>query len=249
MPMRLLLSCLVLLLTACSEQSPPPKVKSKVSVGMPTDAALPVEKLKGTYTGEFRGSPISITLHYISGSRISGYNIHLGLKRNLSGTVSTAGGKLRLLLNEPGTNPYDGSFDLLLDTTTLRGQGTWKSSQDGKEVSFTFTKQVYAEEAGPLYSLFTDSLQNSIELNPDGSCIYNVMRQDSTAPGQPVLLRGNYELKKDSTVVIYWQQNEVLPSRKSVFRLYRIVFEGEEEDEYPLYGLKGEGKDFSQNFD
>lgn len=64
--------------------------------------------VEGLYAGTFKGAPISIILNYITEKRASGYNIHKGLKRNLSGTLSAAIAGWHLVLNEPGTNEYDG---------------------------------------------------------------------------------------------------------------------------------------------
>ena len=97
-------------------------VQSKTLVTLPS----PPEQLKGTYIGDFKGSPIAITLNYVSGTHASGYNVHKGLTRNISGTIEPASsGFLRLQLSEPGNNQYDGKFDLLVDTAKLVGKGTW----------------------------------------------------------------------------------------------------------------------------
>jgi hypothetical protein len=224
-----------------AEQTPASKLMAASKV------PVTAENIKGTYSGDFKGSPIAITFRYVSGNRISGYNIHNGLKRNMSGSISLEGRSWHIQVNEPGTNPSDGSFDLQVDTSTWTGKGRWMPFKKGEATSFNFTKHQIA--SGSIYSVFVDSLQNSIELKEDGSCVYNVLQNDSLSTAQQVTVRGNFKILQDSTVLVYWQKNDLFASQKSTFKLYRVAFEGEENDEYRVYGLKGEGKEFTQLFD
>src|SRR5829696_6629260 len=103
------------LLASCNQvkkEDEVPVVKGKTFVTLP----VAPEKVKGTYIGDFKGSPIAITLNYVSDNHASGYNIHKGLTRNVSGTVEASENGLHLVLEEPGNNQYDGKFDLVIDT-------------------------------------------------------------------------------------------------------------------------------------
>jgi hypothetical protein len=236
----------VITLVSCNQSRSAEQTSSAKLVSI-NEMPVAAEKIQGTYSGDFKGSPIAITFRYISGNRISGYNIHNGLKRNIIGSISLEGGGLHIQVNEPGTNPYDGRFDLLIDTGSWTGKGKWVPFKKGEEAAFSFTRHQIA--SGSIYSVFVDSLQNSIELKEDGSCVYNVLQNDSLSTAQQVTVRGNYKILQDSTVLIYWQKNDLFVSQKSTFKLYRIPYEGEENDEYPIYGLKGEGKEFAQLLD
>src|SRR5688572_14078880 len=95
-------------LTACNDQKtePPVAVKGKTLVTLPVNP----DKVEGTYIGDFKGSPIAITLNYVSDKHVTGYNVHKGLTRNVSGTIEAKEDGLHLQLSEPGNNPYDGVF-------------------------------------------------------------------------------------------------------------------------------------------
>lgn len=212
-----------------------------------TLASLPVapERIKGTYIGDFKGSPIAITLNYVSDNHASGYNVHKGLTRNVSGTVeATPSGRLRLQLEEPGNNQYDGTFLLLLDTSTWSGKGTWQPFKKGEAANFEFKKKASASEEDQYGMTFTDSLQNYITLKPDGSCTYTYLT-DTTNTGQEVTIRGNYTKGKQA-VTIFWQKNDVFP-QKSVFKL--IETKPYDDEEYIEKALKGEGRVFTQMWD
>lgn len=163
-------------------------------------ATLPIapEKIKGTYIGDFKGSPIAITLNYVGDRHASGYNVHKGLTRNVSGTIEATANGLHLVLEEPGNNQYDGKFDLVIDTVKWNGKGTWKPFKKGEDASFSFAKQMGASEEEQWGITFTDSLQNYITLKPDGSCTYNYLT-DTTKTGQELTVRGNYSKEKIPT--------------------------------------------------
>src|SRR5690349_17627130 len=110
----LLLAATALYIFSCQEapREEAPLVKAQTLVALP----LPPEKIKGIYSGSFKGSPISLVLNFVSHRHASGYNVHKGLTRNLSGTVEFRSGRLHLSLAEPGNNIYDGQFDLEIDT-------------------------------------------------------------------------------------------------------------------------------------
>lgn len=228
------------LLYACKEapKTETAAVKGKSLLTLPINP----EKAKGMYAGEFKETPISLVLNYVSHRHASGYNVHKGLMRNLSGTIEFANGKLHLQLSEPGNNPYDGKFDLLLDTATWNGTGQWKPMKKGKETSFSFRKRILKEGEPDFDQIYMDSLSNYITLKPDGSCTY-VYTTDSTSTAQQNTVRGSYQQEK-GTVTIYWQKNDIFPSGKSVFKMSKE--KPFPEEDYTLESLKGEGKVFSE---
>lgn len=242
----LLLACSLFILISCNNKQEDQfitAVKGKTLIELPV---VP-EKIIGTYIGDFKGSPISITLNYVFGGHASGYNIHKGLKRNITGTIDFENNQLHLQLSEPGNNPYDGKFDLTIDTATWKGKGDWKPLKKGDEVTFNFQRQrsFRNDEGGfdPFNSIYMNEGGNYIQLNTNGSCVYSYLT-DSTKTGQSITIRGNYSLSKDSTLTIFWQKNDVFPSGKSAFKMK--TDHPDKESDYSVLMLKGNGKTFTQ---
>jgi len=107
----------------------------------PTDPSVFI----GTYTGMFSGSAIVIYLETVQDGKAIGYNIHRNLKRPLSGTYEAVSGAsyYKFVLNEPGDNEFDGSFEMMIDTVQFSGNGIWKPKPQSKlsPISFSFTKE------------------------------------------------------------------------------------------------------------
>ena len=237
------LFAILCIVASCSNnktEEKPAVIKGKTLSTLP----VPPERIKGTYIGDFKGSPIAITLNYVSNNHASGYNVHKGLTRNVSGTVEASKDGLHLVLEEPGNNQYDGKFDLIIDTTKWIGKGTWKPFKKGEDVSFSFRKQVTANEEEQWPTTYTDSLMNDLTLKPDGSCTYTYLT-DTTKTGQEITVRGNYT-KEKKIITIYWQKNNVFP-QKSVFKI--IESKPYKDEDYIETSLKGEGRLFTQIWD
>jgi len=239
------LSCIAmvaLLFSACKQNDSTSIIKSAAPVT--TDSII------GTYSGDFNGSPIAITLRYVSGKHVSGYNMHKGLKRNMAGTMELEGKQLHFHLSEPGTNKYDGVFDFLLDTTSWKGNGTWQAMHlNNGTVSFTLKKQ-FLEDAEWSWGVFRDTLGNYLMLKRDKSCEYSYVADDSTSKGQAVVVTGTFKFEKDSIIVIDWQPNEIFPSRKSVFPIIkRYEKDDPDRERPPLKNIYILGKEFSEFYD
>ena len=232
--------CVVTSCTNNKTDEKPAVIKGKAFSTLP----VPPERIKGTYIGDFKGSPIAITLNYVSSNRASGYNVHKGLTRNISGTIEASKDGIHLVLEEPGNNQYDGKFDLIIDTMKWTGMGTWKSFKKGEETSFNLRKQISEKEEDQWPATYTDSLMNDLTLKPDGSCTYTYLT-DTTKTGQEITFRGNYT-KEKNTITIYWQKNNVFP-QKSVFKI--IETKPYKDEDYIEKSLKGEGRLFTQMWD
>lgn len=208
---------------------------------VPVDA----EKITKVYTGDFKGSPISIELDYIAGKRVCGHNIHKGLRRNMSGSIMLDGGRLHLVMQEPGTNEYDGVFDMWLDTATKKMQGTWKAFS-GNERSGTLFN--LSEGRNDYFAHFYDTTGVDLLMNQNGSCVYSYLVNDSTDAAQQLSFSGSYKLSSDSSLItFFWQPNEVFPSRKSVFSVTKNTASDDEPTE--LMTLTGEGKVLHETYD
>ena len=202
-----------------------------------------VEKLKGLYSGTFDGSPISISINYVSGKNVSGYNVHKGLKRNMRGTMDPFGSQIKLMLDEPGNNRYDGHFEMFIDTASLSGKGTWKPKNDSslktKDFSFTKNKDVENEGYGYLQTLWSDTLNRSIELKYNGTAIFAYYSAKGTPQEQLQNFNGNWQ-QKDDSVIIFWQPNNIFPTRRSSFFVMRIKEWNGSDSIFYIDGLKGE---------
>lgn len=202
---------------------------------------LPVnaDSLTDFYRGDFKGAPISVTLEYIAGKRVCGYNIHKGLRRNMSGTIMLDGGRLHLIMEEPGTNMYDGVFDMWLDTTTHQLEGKWKPLSGSKEVGATSFKLARNDHETE-FVYYKDSTGAGLTLEPDGSCEFTYTINDSTEAVQQLTVKGTFKHSADrKTVTCYWQPNEVLPSRTSVFTFFT---KRDEENDADIEMISGEGR-------
>src|SRR4051794_15914073 len=92
------LFAMISLLISCNNKTEEQTVavKGKTLVTLPESP----EKVRGAYIGDFKGSPIAITLNYVSDTHASGYNVHKGLTRNITGPIEATENGLHLLLSE-----------------------------------------------------------------------------------------------------------------------------------------------------
>lgn len=197
-------------------------------------------QLQGIYTGPFDGSPISIAINYVSGKNISGYNVHKGLKRNIRGTLEPMGSQFKLVLDEPGDNQYDGHFELVIDTASYSGQGTWTPKNDAtlKKKTFTLTKKKN-EDYNELATSWADTLNRSIMLKDDGAATFSYYTNRGTAQEQMETISGSWQQKKDS-VLVFWQPNSVLPSRRSAFFINKVHSDNKNDTIMYIDNLRGE---------
>jgi hypothetical protein len=206
------------------------------------------DTLKGIYYGEFSGSPISVVLNYVNQNHAVGYNIHKGLKRNISGTHTKMDGKIIFTLNEPGDNKYDGVFTLQINPSTFEVLGDWlPNSKDLKPKKFTLKKRILHDRDTIIgennftnfLSDVSDSLGN-ISFDQDGSCNYTFISILDTVERkeQEFKIKGNWKFW-NKTVEISWEANKVFPSRKSTFFIneleYGLSLVGEKRELYPTY--------------
>lgn len=93
---------------------------------------------------------ISIQIDYIKGDSVYGKSVCAGNERPVRGIAKADTGNLiRIILNEPGDHPYDGSFSLLLnmDSTDLSGSWTpYNTQMESKRVQLKGIEFNYAPE-------------------------------------------------------------------------------------------------------
>ena len=201
-----------------------------------------IQKLKGLYNGTFDGTPISISINYVNGINISGYNVHKGLKRNMRGNIEPFGSQFKLTMDEPGTNKYDGRFEIFIDTASFIGKGTWQSINDSllKKKNFTLTKN-NTDNYNQLAAAWSDSLGRILNMNMDGSTQFSYYTGKGTPQEQLQIIAGNWQEKNDS-VIVFWQPNTVFPSRRSSFWIKKEKVEGD--STIYINGLVGENADW-----
>ena len=181
-------------------------------------------------------------LTYVNENHAIGYDIHKGLKRNISGTHSVDGDYIVMLLNEPGDNKYDGKFKLKIDKKTFDVLGDWSPvSSTLKGKMFTLTKRVTKESDSLInennfserFGFVSDTL-GEMSFERDGSCTYTYVPvlDAEERREQEITVKGNWSLF-NKTVNITWEQNTVFTSGESEFTI--------REEEYS-YSLVGENR-------
>ncbi len=185
--------------------------------------AYAYEQLEGVYSGDFGGSVIHMTVRKVTGRNAVGYTVHKGLKRNFSGMMEPAVNGFHFVLKEPGNNPYDGIFDIVIDTIDFGVNGNWtpkNATKAGKQV-FRLERNSkfknYAQEGDPTPRTFYDS-SSTLSFKADGLCTYAFYPDDPNAPNnQLVTIRGNWVLK-DNAFNIEWEKNNVMPNRTCILK-------------------------------
>ncbi|SFW87977.1 hypothetical protein [Chitinophaga sancti] len=218
------------LFCACksSTSSPPATDSTTLAVSKPADG------LTGLYTGDFNGKKIYITINYARNNHLAGYNVLLGLRRNVSGSYKTTKDGIDVILNEPGDHPFDGKFTIHLDAAGEKGSGQWVPLNNSKLAgkSFSVVKIIQTEGKGngfeADYPLGGD--HRDINFKSDGSAILNYYPQidDSTFAQQMITVRGTWERKGDS-LYVNWEKKGDQPTPAT---LYTITYEGENDTRF-----------------
>jgi hypothetical protein len=239
-------ACLCIsLFSECSSTGTPSKKDS-------TSAVVPLStSVQGLYKGDFDGSPIYININYSSGKHIGGYNVHKGLRRNLSGTIQQGASGWELLLSEPGDHAFDGKFKLVFDANFVTAKGQWNPTNtlSLKEKKFTISR--VEPTATDNYEDFTpDNTYSSdhadISFDKDGSCLFHFYDKitDSTFVDQMTTARGTWE-KKDSSITVNWQKNEHWDKTSSTFDIH---YSKSDDGSQYMTGITGEGHEFNMSF-
>lgn len=238
------LIAVMVLLTSCSE-SKKEETKDKKSNNEP-DLIFQYDKLEGVYEGDFGGKgDIRIVLRHVTGTHAVGYDLHKGLRRNISGKMNPDGSSFTFRLMEPGDNPYDGEFNFKIDTTTFKLTGNWKPGNNAqlKAKNFTLTRIAGGLDTTHSYSegmmdIMFDTLGAEYHFEENGLLIYRYYPrdEDEAATQQYEEIKGNWK-KTDKEYIIDWQKNTIFPAQRSIFK---IVPYPESEGNY--YYLEGEGR-------
>lgn len=242
MKKRLLLSGAIITLFSCHTK---PEQSSKIDKSTSNETILfDYNRLTGSYEGDFEGTgDIRIVLRHVTGTHAVGYDLHKGLRRNISGKMEPAANGFKFHLQEPGDNPFDGIFDFSIDTTTFMMSGTWapvnnknlstKKYNLAKQTKGTDSARTSVNMEGPMF----DSTGAEYYFEEGGLCIYRYYtdKNDPANKSQYEEIKGNWK-KTATEYIIDWQKNTVFPNTRSIFK---IVPYPELED---TYYLEGEGR-------
>ena len=214
--------------------------------GKPAESAFPVDYrynlLQGVYSGDFGGSIIHLSLRLVTGRNAVGYTVHKGLKRNFSGAMEVAENGFHFLLKEPGNNPYDGVFDIKLDTSSLTITGNWtpKNNKDLKQVNFVLKKEDdntdISEESN---GTFMDSTA-TLTLNASGQCAYEFYDVINGVRSQQFKsVKGSWH-KQGDTYCITWAKNTELAEGTAALKIDRV--QPDPQNAYTVPCLKFNGR-------
>ena len=243
--MRICIPVLAIIIISFSCNQPVPK--ATVPVSTPVSTAYKYDTLEGVYSGDFGGSEIRIVLTHVTGIHAMGFDLHKGLRRNISGMMKANGNSFIFMLNEPGDHQFDGKFNFTIDTATFTLSGTWAPLNDKALSEKTFTLKKLLDTGMNQYEQFTvwsDSI-GYFNLDKSGLCIYEFYPViNGKEAEQLVRIKGTWS-RNDSVYTIDWETNTVFSSRKSIFirRLEKI----DTADEYGYPTLFGEGRKLRQD--
>lgn len=108
------------------------------------------EPAVGYWVGMFGKNKINIAIAEVKEGKALGYTVCAGNYRPITGTATDSDGSYKFIMNEPGTDKYDGHFEFTIDTTKPLLTGTWAPFQKGivGEKTYELEKATYAYQPG-----------------------------------------------------------------------------------------------------
>jgi|GEM_PF-2784245 len=102
--------------------------------------------VKGSWVGDFGKNKLTITINKIGKSGgISGIDkVDNGAEREVSGSIEYNGDNddnFDIVLNEPGTDKWDGVFTIVYNKTSKKMKGSWKANNGKSKKDFTLGKK------------------------------------------------------------------------------------------------------------
>ncbi|WP_343667422.1 hypothetical protein [Chitinophaga sp.] len=218
------------LFCACKSSTSSPPVSDSTAVAV----SSPADSLTGLYTGDFDGKKIYITINYAQNNHLAGYNVHLGLRRNVSGSYKVTDNGIDITLSEPGDHPFDGKFTVHLSANGEKGTGKWvplnSTTLSSKSFELTRVSLTGDDGVGFEYGYPLSGEHRDILFAKDGSCTLNYyqMLSDSTFAQQMITVRGTWERKGNAVLVTWEKRNDITTPATS----YTITYEGEGENRF-----------------
>lgn len=226
----------ILLLAACGREEQPTLTRTDSRPAVPP--LYNYRHLEGAYQGLFDGTDIRIVLRHVTGRHAVGYDLHRGLRRNISGTMQPDGRGFRFTLSEPGDHPYDGVFQFTIDTSHFTLSGHWQPADKRNLSAKAFTlKQVPADTGDFQYTASYGDTLGDFHFYPNGLCSYLYY---PAAGSQQEEIKGNWALNGE-TYLISWAPNKVFPHTTSRFTRKYAKDEDGSKTAY-VEALEGEGR-------
>lgn len=237
----ILFSILLLVFYSCQQEEPTEIITIKeIKAEIPSLDKFDYDTLTGLYSGDFGGSDIRIKLNYVSQTNAIGYNIHKGLQRNLVGIVERNDDTVRITLNEPGDNQYDGVFTLIFIGNDNEPAGNWTANDikyGEKEIHLHKKMEVKYESFKNLnsnnFATYIDLLEGSIGMyymNEDGLCRFEYYPEDENT-AQLVSILGSWTFKENK-LILDWQPNDFFDTPQTT---YNYLYEENEDYPEPLF--------------
>lgn len=165
--------------------------------------------LVGEYVGRFgKNNTLILSINYINGKNVSGYNIVKGKRRNVKGLLSQENNQYKFELNEPGNDATDGRFVFTIDPKTYVAEGVWTPNNTALLTSkdFKLEKRSKIQDHELIGYWYLDGMR--LELKADGSCVYQGWDEN----GELVVpVKGNW-IEKDKKLTIDWAKNSIFNS-------------------------------------
>lgn len=208
---RWLVLFLPLFLIACKEQK---KEQQKNQNALPY--TFDYSKFEGVYKGDFNGSSLSLILDHVSGKHATGYNLHKGLRRNVSGKMSFTDSSFQFTLNEPGDHKYDGIFQFTIDTLEYKLKGIWEPLNNDSLKTKTLLLSKMNLDGDDYHNVYSDSI-GVVYFNPDGLCRFEDYPIIDGQPAEQMIeVEGTWKMRGNDYIVD-WEPNDYFPDRRSVF--------------------------------
>lgn len=136
----------------------------------------------GYWVGLFGKNKINIALAEVNNSQALGYTVCAGNYRPITGKAERKEeGVYHLIMDEPGTDQYDGHFEFTVNVNDQTLQGTWapfkKNATSAKEYTLKKMKYVYQPGVGDFPDGSTRILSEQDVANMDGGML-EIMRNE-----------------------------------------------------------------------
>ncbi|MFT4601204.1 MAG: hypothetical protein ACI857_001382 [Arenicella sp.] len=146
----------------------------------------------GSYVGEFGKNMINISIHQMSNGQAEGYSVCAGNFRKISGTYQKAAdGHYDFLMEEPGNDKYDGSFDFTVRMDSeISISGSWTPFTDGQSSkSYELEQRTYEYDAS--VGKYPQASQRLLET----ADVENLMEDELTEMRNEIYARHGYSFK------------------------------------------------------
>jgi hypothetical protein len=241
----LLLLGVSIIFFSCEEKQAEQKTKvEKIAAEIPEEDTFDYDTLAGMYMADFGGSPIRISLNYVSGSNVIGFDLHKGLQRNITGDVSRSGDSIQMILTEPGDNKYDGVFTLNFTGIDNSPTGVWVANDENIPSQEFTLKKIDYNMKGKDDEINIVNFAEKLEYLSDSIGEYHFMADGFVTlkyypdtnkdwdDQQMEEIKGSWDLNGDK-VTINWEPNNIFKGNRLDLTIHKY---GDYE-----YSLKGQG--------